>query len=180
MTLALRNSVLVKSLISVDNAPVDASLSSDFPKYIEGLKEIEGSSVFKQADADRILTRFEEASDAGDEGLPFTDVVKQRLPIRQFLLTNLTRSPQSGKLKLRIPISTLATNLAQMGDFPFKDPDQTRYEGPALFVRGTESPYVADNVLPVIGRFFPRFELASINCGHWVISEKPGEFKNCQ
>ena len=76
MTLALRNSVLVKSLISVDNAPVDASLSSDFPKYIEGLKEIEGSSVFKQADADRILTRFEEASDAGDECLPFTDVVK--------------------------------------------------------------------------------------------------------
>ena len=63
MTLALRNNALVKSLVSVDNAPVDASLKSDFPRYIEGLRKIEVSSVSKQADADRILERFEEASD---------------------------------------------------------------------------------------------------------------------
>ena len=65
-----------------------------------------------------------------------------------------------------------------MGDFPFKDPNLLRYEGPSLFVRGTQSHYVSDEVLPVIGRFFPRFELAEIESGHWVISEKPDEFKH--
>ena len=36
---------------------------------------------------------------------------------------------------------------------------------------------MADAVLPLIGRFFPRFELSDIECGHWVISEKPNAFK---
>lgn len=63
-----------------------------------------------------------------------------------------------------------------MGDFPFKNPDEARFEKPALFVRGTKSKYVPDEVIPVIGRFFPRFQLADIDAGHWVISEKPEEF----
>ena len=36
---------------------------------------------------------------------------------------------------------------------------------------------MADEVLPLIGRFFPRFELRDIDSGHWVISEKPEPFK---
>ena len=63
-----------------------------------------------------------------------------------------------------------------MGDFPFKDPEETHFDGPALFVRGTRSHYVADESLPLIGRFFPRFELLDIDCGHWVISEQPELF----
>jgi hypothetical protein len=35
---------------------------------------------------------------------------------------------------------------------------------------------VSDETLPIIGRFFPRFELVDIDSGHWVISEKPEEF----
>jgi len=46
-----------------------------------------------------------------------------------------------------------------------------------LFVRGTKSHYVADEALPIIGRFFPRFELADIDAGHWLISEKPEAFR---
>jgi len=65
-----------------------------------------------------------------------------------------------------------------MGDFPFKDPEAARFEKPALFVRGTQSKYVPDDVIPIIGRFFPRFELADIDCGHWVISEKPEDFRH--
>lgn len=64
-----------------------------------------------------------------------------------------------------------------MGDFPFKDPDETRYDGPTLIIRGTKSHYVADDVLPLVGRFFPRFMLRSIDSGHWVISEKPEAFR---
>ena len=64
-----------------------------------------------------------------------------------------------------------------MGDFPYRDPDQFRYDGPTLFIRGTRSHYVADDVLPLIGRFFPKFVVKDIDCGHWVISERPEEFR---
>lgn len=104
-------------------------------------------------------------------------IVSQALPIRQFLLTNLVKTPQNGPLKLRVPIRTLASSLSNMGDFPFKSPVEARYKGPTLFVRGTRSHYVADDVLPVIGQFFPKFTIHDIDCGHWVISEQPEAFR---
>ena len=101
----------------------------------------------------------------------------QALPIRQFLLTNLVRDPDSKLLKFRIPVHILGAALDKMGDFPFKDPASVRFDGPSLFIRGTLSHYVPDEMLPVIGQFFPRFELKDIPCGHWVISEQPDAFK---
>jgi pimeloyl-ACP methyl ester carboxylesterase len=64
-----------------------------------------------------------------------------------------------------------------MADFPFTDPDKTRFNKPALFVRGTKSHYVTDETIPIIGRFFPRFELVDVEAGHWVISENPEGFR---
>lgn len=65
-----------------------------------------------------------------------------------------------------------------MADFPFKDPEEARFNGPALFVRGTKSHYAADDTLPVIGSFFPKFEVRDIEAGHWVISENPMAFRD--
>ena len=65
-----------------------------------------------------------------------------------------------------------------MADFPYKDPDEVQYKGPTLFVRGTKSHYVADETLPVIASFFPRFELADVESGHWVVSENPMAFRD--
>ncbi|KAI9714758.1 MAG: hypothetical protein M1820_000047 [Bogoriella megaspora] len=160
MTVALRSPGLLSNLISVDNAPVDAALKSDFWKYVEGMRKIENSEVTKQSDADTILQEYEES-----------------LPIRQFLLTNLIKPRDSKILKFRIPIKYLAAALDDMADFPFEDPDDVRFEKPALFVRGTKSHYVADEMLPIIGRFFPRFEVRDIEAGHWVISEKMEDFR---
>ena len=101
----------------------------------------------------------------------------QSTPIRQFLLTNLVRFPGKTELQFRIPIKILGSSLNNMGDFPFKDPDETRFDRPALFIRGTRSHYVPDEMLPLIGRFFPRFELCNIESDHWVISEKPEAFR---
>jgi len=67
--------------------------------------------------------------------------------------------------------------LDNLGDFPYKDPGEVRFEKPALFVRGTQSKYVPDEALPIIGKFFPRFEIADIDAGHWVISEQPEAFR---
>ncbi|KAL9636107.1 MAG: hypothetical protein Q9164_003033 [Protoblastenia rupestris] len=144
MTVALRSPSLLRALIPVDNSPINANLNSDFYKYVQGMREIEG---------------------------------KQDSAIRQFLLTNLVRSPNTHVLCLRIPINTIAANLDNMGDFPFKDPEEVRFDGPTLIIRGIRSHYVANEFLPLIGRFFPIFVLRDIESGHWVISEKPEAFK---
>ncbi|KAI6285564.1 hypothetical protein MCOR27_002226 [Pyricularia oryzae] len=161
MTLALHSPSLIKDVIPVDNAPVDAVLGSDFAKYIRAMKEIDRAGVTRQAEADKILAPVEPS-----------------LPVRQFLLGNLHRpDPDSPVQRFRVPLDIIARNLNHMGDFPYKNPDEVRFDGRALFVRGTKSKYVADEALPLVGRFFPRFELADIDSGHWVISEKPEEFR---
>lgn len=101
----------------------------------------------------------------------------QSLTIRQFLLGNLHRPVNEKVQKFKIPLTILSTSLDKLGDFPFKEPEEVRFEKPALFVRGTQSNYVPDEALPVIGRFFPMFQLVDIDAGHWVISEQPEAFR---
>ena len=62
MTVALRSPSLLRALIPVDNAPVDANLKSDFHKYVRGLREIEDKRPQKQGEADAILQEYEKAS----------------------------------------------------------------------------------------------------------------------
>ncbi|KAI5862852.1 alpha/beta-hydrolase [Durotheca rogersii] len=160
MTLCLGEPELVAGLVAVDNAPVDAELGGAFVQRIEGMRLVEEAGVSVQSDADALLAPFE--PDAA---------------VRQFLLSNLRRPFNNiGGRRFRIPLGILARALPRLGDFPFKDPALARFPGPALFVRGTRSPYVPDDVLPLVGSFFPRFRLADIDAGHWVISEKPEEF----
>lgn len=63
MTLALRSPELVANLIAVDNAPVDTTLSSDFAKYVRGMKKIQAAGITRQAEADKIFKDFEEVID---------------------------------------------------------------------------------------------------------------------
>lgn len=178
MTLALDQPSLISNVISVDNAPTDATLGRSFANYIRGMQHIEQAGATRQSEADKILAAYE------------PDVA-----IRQFLLGNLYRVPvapeaddapsteqkhQTNTVRFRIPLDILAKNLDNMGDFPFRNPDERRFEKPALFVRGTRSKYVPDEAIPLIGRFFPRFSLADIEAGHWLISEKPAEFLKCR
>src|SRR4051812_22584807 len=99
------------------------------------------------------------------------------LPVRQFLLGNLHRPAGEKTQKFKVPLRILGAALDNLGDFPFKDPGEVRFAKPTLFVRGTQSKYIPDEALPIIGQFFPRFELADIDAGHWVTSEKPEEFR---
>ena len=104
-------------------------------------------------------------------------LTRQSLPVRQFLLGNLYQPEGEKTRKFRVPLKIMGASLDNLGDFPFRDPDAVRFEKPTLFVRGTKSHYVPDEAIPIIGRFFPRFEMADIDAGHWVISEKPEEFR---
>ncbi len=60
MTVALHKPSVVGNLISVDNAPADAALQSDFGKYMQGMRKVEDARVQKQSEADEILKPFEE------------------------------------------------------------------------------------------------------------------------
>ncbi|KAL2821752.1 Alpha/Beta hydrolase protein [Aspergillus cavernicola] len=160
MTVALNAPELVSALIPVDNAPVNASLRTDFGKYIRGMQHVESANVTKQSDADKILQGYEEF-----------------LPIRQFLLTNLVRSSEDQTMKFRVPLSTLGGALGAMGEFPFADSSSMQYKGPTLVVRGTKSPYVSDDTFPAIKAFFPNSRIADVEAGHWLISENPEAFR---
>lgn len=160
MTLALKYPALVKLLVSVDNAPVDAALHSDFPKYVRTMKEIETAGVSKQSEADAMLKEVEE------------DVA-----IRQFLLTNLKKNPETKTFGWRVALPTLTKSLDMMGDFDLL-PEKYRFKKPTLFIRGTFSKYVTDEMIPLIGRFFPRFQIKDIDAGHWVQAEQPAEFRD--
>ena len=160
MTLALRSPDIIHDIVSVDNAPIDAVLLGNFGKYVQGMKKIEEAGVTRQAEADQILQDYEDS-----------------VVIRQFLLGNLFRPPNEKTQKFKVPLSILGSALDNLGDFPYNNPDEVRFEKRALFVRGTQSKYVPDEALPIIGKFFPRFELADVESGHWVISEKPEDFR---
>jgi pimeloyl-ACP methyl ester carboxylesterase len=162
MVLALRYPDLVKLLIPIDNAPIDATLTSEFPRYVRAMRDIDLRGFQKQSEADALLQETE-----------------PDLAIRQFLLTNLIKCKQqdgSFKLQFRVAVSTLAKSLDYLGDFPIL-PEEARYLKPTCFIRGSRSKYVADETIPLIGRFFPRFQIKDVDAGHWVQAEKPEEFK---
>ncbi|KAJ5256615.1 hypothetical protein N7478_012719 [Penicillium angulare] len=161
MTVALQSPESVSALIPVDNAPLNAALKSDFPKYVRGMQHVEREQVSKQSDANKILEDYEES-----------------LPIRQFLLTNLIRSKDGHKtLKFRVPLDVIGRSLDNMAEFPFSESDNIQYNGPTLFVRGTKSGYVSNNTIPVIKRFFPNAQISDVDAGHWLISENPEAFR---
>lgn len=80
-------------------------------------------------------------------------------------------------MKFRIPITTLGASLDGMADFPYQEPGSVTYDGPTLFVRGTKSRYVSDKTIPAIQKFFPKYQMADVEAGHWLISENPEAFR---
>ena len=150
MAMALRNPDCCANIIPVDNAPVDAALSSDFPKYAEGMQHVEKSQPKSQKEADKLMEPY-----AAD------------LAVRQFLLSNLVRGAPGEPLKFRIPVKILTKALNNMADFPFTNPDEVSFKKPALFIRGTKSHYVSDETLPIIGRF-------SLGSNWWISMRATG------
>lgn len=162
MAVALRRPDLPGMLVSVDNAPVTVSAAGPFGKYIRQLRyalEVKKYTNIKDVDAE----------------LAKVEPVKE---VRQFVLTNVNRGKKDDECVSRIPLDIIgdAVTKGMIALWPF-DLLVSRWSGPSLFVRGTESTYVPDDVLPVIGNYFPDFEVRDVKAGHWVISENPVDFK---
>lgn len=96
------------------------------------------------------------------------------IPVRQFLLKNLTRDGDAYAWKMNLDGIRAAYNNV-IGAI---DSEQT-FEKPTLFVGGSDSHYVSEDDLPEIRLRFPAAELVMMpGTGHWLHAEKPEEFSD--
>lgn len=157
MLIALRHPELIERLMVVDIAPGRSwEGGGEFPHLLGALRELDLEQVENRADADAELS----------EAIP-------QDPVRGFLLQNLRHS--DGGWVWQPNLELLYRSLDEIGGFPVTN--QT-FDGPVLWVAGSESDYVSEDRLPLMSQLFPRVELRTVEgAGHWVHSEKPQEFE---
>ncbi|MFL1407615.1 alpha/beta fold hydrolase [Marinobacter sp. M1N3S26] len=161
MQVALTYPERVKRLIVADIAPVTYHPRHD--AILEGMKNLDLSSVKSRSDADQALQEYVEVPE-----------------VRMFLLKNLVRvsaeekadNPDTFRWRLNLPvIDACYQNLADApeGEGPF--------EGPVLFIKGAESAYIQRKHRERIDTLFPTARVEEIEgTGHWLHAEKPDEF----
>jgi esterase len=155
MRLALDHPGKVAKLIAADMAPGAYTGHND--KALEGLLSVDLSKVNSRKDAEEQLSKH--ISDSGT---------------KQFLLKNLYRKESEG-YAWRFNLKVIAGHYAESGK-EIAGEGKT-FNGPALFLRGGNSPYVREEDLPGIKKLFPKAQLVTIlGAGHWVHAEKPKEF----
>lgn len=95
------------------------------------------------------------------------------LPLRQFLMKNITRV-SSGGFQWRIDLGSIAKSYDHLTKPIIA---AACYDKPALFMRGGRSEYIADIDLPSIKAIFTRAELVTIaRAGHWLHADATDEF----
>jgi pimeloyl-ACP methyl ester carboxylesterase len=172
MQLALRRPELLRALVVVDVAPVEYPVrggrtddpdeeASPFAGYIDAMQAMDLGSLRTRADADRALR----------------DAVRSPM-VRSFLLQSLVREglgPGAG-WRWRLNLDALERDLDQLRGFP-DPPPGARFDGPVLWIAGTNSTYVLPRDRARMDELFPTTRLVRIkNAGHWVHSEQPEIF----
>jgi pimeloyl-ACP methyl ester carboxylesterase len=144
----------VSKLIVADIAP------KQYPQHhqdiLKGLSSLNFKAMDSRADADNQLKSF--ISNKG---------------IRQFLLKNLYRIGQDD-FALRINLPVLVENIEEVGKAL---PENAKYNGEVLFMRGERSGYIGDQDMLQIQIHFPKAKLVTVpKSGHWLHAENPVGF----
>ena len=152
MRLALEHPGLVSALAVLDMAPRRYDRSHE--RIMDAMLALPVDEVGSRADADRMLA----------------DAIPSR-PVRAFLLKNLVKTEDGyrWRLNLRLLRDQYDTILGWDGS--------GTYEGPTLFLGGTESKYVKpDRDREIIAGHFPAARITMVEgAGHWIHSERPDE-----
>lgn len=158
MTLALSAPDLVESLVVVDISPTGSSSVSEFEHLLGALSRIDLDTLGSLGDADRQLAR---------------DVPQPTL--RGFLLQNLRRDQTAKAFGWEPNLDLLLRDLPVITrDIPHRD---RVYDGPVLWVAGSESTYVTAEQAPMMRRLFPRTVQVTVKgANHWVHSQQPAAF----
>ena len=93
---------------------------------------------------------------------------------RLFLATNLARN-EEGALDLRIGLDEIQRGYGDIIGLPA---GIGPYEGPSLVLRGAQSHYVTDDLLPALREVLPGARVVTLkNAGHWLHAEQPEAFQ---
>ncbi|MGO2580054.1 MAG: alpha/beta fold hydrolase [Halomonas sp.] len=95
-------------------------------------------------------------------------------PTRLFLATNLVRNDDN-VMALRVGLDQIKRGYSDI----IGEPDgEQPYEGPTLVLRGADSPYVADAMLPALRAVMPSARVVTLkNAGHWLHADQPEAFQ---
>ncbi len=154
ITLARLSPERVASLIVGDIAPL--AYGHDHDTVFAGLRRLEEGRPANRREADDLLGEH----------------VKERA-VRLFLATNLERAEQGG-LQLRLGLDEIQDDYETIMGPPA---GEGAFPGPTLVLRGANSPYVTDAMLPALREVLPEAEVVTLEAGHWLHAEQPEAFR---
>ncbi len=159
MVAALRHPERVARLCVVDVSPVDYAHAGEFRDYIDAMLAMDLAALGSRADAEAALA----------PAVPNPTV-------RSFLLQNLRREGDGWRWQANLDV--LGRDLAELGGWPEEQLAGTApYDGPTLWIAGANSPYVTEEYVEPMERWFPRVRKVVVKeAGHWVHSEQPEVF----
>ena len=160
MLVALRHPDVVERLCVVDVAPVPTSAVSSFGTYVAAMRRVDLAALTDRAAAEQVV-----ATTVPDP------------TVRGFLLQNLRRDGTGDQARWRwqMNLDLLGDHLPEIADWPGGAPGP--YEGPVLWLAGTDSDYVQPAYAPAMRALFPRVRLVRVkNAGHWVHADQPAVF----
>ena len=97
------------------------------------------------------------------------------LSLRAFFSQNVNFS-QGNEKKWLLNLSSIKRNLPYIMNFPKLNAEALCQ---SLFMRGSLSNYVSDEYLSSIEKYFPNYQVATIEgAGHWIHAEKLSEFNH--
>lgn len=154
MQLALTAPDSVKALIVVDIAPV--SYGHDMLDYIAAMQMLDLSGEQRRSELEEELRG--EVEDPG---------------ISAFLMTNLERA--NGGFQWRINLTAISAGMSAIS--AFSPPPGATYDGPTVFIAGSESSYIRDTHRDRITELFPKSRTVTIkDSNHWVHADQPEAF----
>lgn len=160
MLTALREPDLVERLVVLDVSPRAAPGMNATVQLLGTLQRLDLSQIRSRRDADAAL--------------------KGEIPdavIREFLLTNLTPEPSTGKMKWRTNLDAIGKYMERLKSGVPICEDCQPFHAPTLFLGGKNSSYITARDIPEIQRLFPSSLVRHIpGAGHWLHFEKPTEF----
>ena len=156
MELALTHGDRMRKLVVADIAPV--AYGHDQSHHIAAMRGLDLTGLSVRSEADRRL-----AAAVADPAL------------RAFFLQSLDLKAAGG-LVWRLNLDVLEAEMPKIVGWPGT---QGRFDGPALFLTGSESQYVRPEHRAAIKALFPNARFAKLTgAGHWLHADKPREFES--
>lgn len=153
ISLARRSPGRVASLLVADIAPVAYQHGHD--DIFAAMREVQNGRPTDRREADALLARHIDSR-----------------AVRLFLATNLQRG--DGELTLRVGLDQIIAGYPAIIAPPA---GEVAFDGPCLVLRGADSPYVQNDMLPTLREVLPRARVITLkNAGHWLHADQPEAF----